>query len=181
MVAAAPDPYSQPPLARSAPGLAELDGPPLDRSRLAGLPRRLGAVLIDGLLAYLPFVPVLVVGAPVVSNVGGATSGALLTVGVGFVASYLALLGYMAYGLVQMGRGRSPGKKLLGLRVIHLETGEPAGFWRMLLREVVGKWVSGAILGLGYLWAIWDNRKQGWHDKIAGTVVLREDPDDAAL
>ncbi len=181
MVGAAPSGYSQPQLARTAPGRADLDGPPLDRARLAGVLRRLGAVLIDGLLAYLPFVPVLVVGAPLVSNVGGVTSEALLTVGVGFVASYLALLGYMAYGLVQMGQGRSPGKKLLGLRVIYLATGEPAGFWRMVLREVVGKWVSGAILGLGYLWAIWDDKKQGWHDKIAGTVVVREDPDDAGL
>ena len=29
-------------------------------------------------------------------------------------------------------------------------------------------------LGLGYLWAIWDKQKQGWHDKMAGTVVVRD-------
>jgi len=42
----------------------------------------------------------------------------------------------------------------------------------MLLRETLGKWVSGWFLGLGWFWAIWDRDAQAWHDKIAGTVVL---------
>lgn len=46
----------------------------------------------------------------------------------------------------------------------------------MLLREVIGKWVSGLVFGLGYFWAIWDKDGQTWHDKIAGTVVVKRPP-----
>ena len=37
----------------------------------------------------------------------------------------------------------------------------------------VGAWVSALALGLGYLWMIWDRRKQTWHDKMAGSVVVK--------
>lgn len=44
----------------------------------------------------------------------------------------------------------------------------------MILREVIGKFVSGLVLGIGFFWAIWDKDNQTWHDKIAGTVVVRK-------
>ncbi len=149
------------------------NAPAIDPSRLAGIGRRLGAVLIDGLLPLLVYLPLLAVLLPVSGM--EPSSGALTAVGLGAVLVYTALMGYMAYALVQLGQGRSPGKKLLGLRVISLETGRPAGFWRMLLRDVIGKWVSAIVLYLGFFWAIWDEQHQGWHDKIAKTVVVRED------
>lgn len=43
----------------------------------------------------------------------------------------------------------------------------------MILRETIGKFLSGLVLGLGYFWAIWDKDSQAWHDKIAGTVVIK--------
>lgn len=52
--------------------------------------------------------------------------------------------------------------------------GEPAGFGTMLVRETVGKFISGLVFSPGYLWIIFDREHQGWHDKIAGTVVLRK-------
>ena len=42
-----------------------------------------------------------------------------------------------------------------------------------VLREIVGKFVSAIAFFLGFLWIGWDGRKQGWHDKIAGTHVVR--------
>lgn len=68
--------------------------------------------------------------------------------------------------------GRTLGKMALGLRVIGPDGGNPE-FLRAVLRETVGKWVSSLILGLGYLWMLWDNEQQCWHDKIAGTFVER--------
>ena len=44
----------------------------------------------------------------------------------------------------------------------------------MALRETVGKLVSALILLLGFLWILWDKDRQGWHDKIAGTLVVSE-------
>lgn len=172
MYPAAPHRSPQTYAAPSAYGQDDQDGGAIDPSRLAGVPRRLGAVLIDGLLPLVAYLPLALVVWPV--STMEPSSGALTAVGLTAVAVYTALMGYMAYALVQLGQGRSPGKKLLGLRVISLETGRPAGFWRMMLRDVVGKWVSAVVLYLGFFWAIWDERHQGWHDKIAGTVVVSE-------
>jgi hypothetical protein len=57
--------------------------------------------------------------------------------------------------------------------VVNKLNGQIPGFWRMVLREGIGKTVSGVFLGLGFFWAIWDKDNQAWHDKIAGTVVVR--------
>jgi len=68
--------------------------------------------------------------------------------------------------------GQTAGKRLLGLRVAR-GGGDSVGFGRALLRETVGRWVAGVVLGLGYVWAAWDKDGRGWHDKLAGTVVVR--------
>jgi uncharacterized RDD family membrane protein YckC len=46
-------------------------------------------------------------------------------------------------------------------------------YGQAILREVLGKWLSGLFLNLGYLWTVFDSKKQSWHDKIAGSVVIR--------
>jgi uncharacterized RDD family membrane protein YckC len=67
--------------------------------------------------------------------------------------------------------GQTPGKMVLGIRVISAD-GEIISFWRALLRYF-GYIISGIIIYLGFLWITWDKDKQGWHDKIAGTYVVR--------
>ena len=39
-------------------------------------------------------------------------------------------------------------------------------------REILGRWVSIGALGAGLAWVVFDGRRQGWHDKIAGTLVI---------
>ena len=169
-----PQSYSaSPAYGRTGPSGTPVDAPAIDPARLAGIGLRLGAAVLDALLPLLVYLPLVAVVWPVSSM--DPSSGALTAVGLAATVVFTALMGYLAYALVQLGQGRSPGKKLLSLRVIYLETGRPAGFWRMLLREVIGKWVSAVVLYLGFFWAIWDERHQGWHDKIAKTVVVRED------
>jgi len=68
--------------------------------------------------------------------------------------------------------GRTPGKMLLGLRVIRA-SGEPMTPGVAFLRWV-GYLISGLAICLGFLWVAFDRRKQGWHDKIATTLVIRE-------
>lgn len=89
--------------------------------------------------------------------------------------AWLAMAAYTIVTLMFMRRGLTPGKWLLGERVVSKITGEPAGFWRMLLRSVTKNTLSSFFLGLGYLWAIWDRDAQAWHDKIADTVVIKEE------
>jgi uncharacterized RDD family membrane protein YckC len=68
--------------------------------------------------------------------------------------------------------GQTPGKRALGIRVVKKD-GTPITFIDALLRNVVGYTLSG-IFALGYIWALFDSEKQGWHDKIAGTTVVDE-------
>jgi uncharacterized RDD family membrane protein YckC len=75
--------------------------------------------------------------------------------------------------------GRTPGKMLFGLQVISTE-GAPISYGIAFLRAV-GYLVSNLlfIFPLGFIWVAFDKRKQGWHDKIAGTVVIiREQQND---
>jgi uncharacterized RDD family membrane protein YckC len=66
--------------------------------------------------------------------------------------------------------GQTPGKFLLGLRVVRTD-GSRLGVGRSALRFLC-YWVSLIPLGLGFLWVLVDRRRQGWHDKIASTHVL---------
>jgi len=68
--------------------------------------------------------------------------------------------------------GRTPGKGLFGLRVLQKD-GTPVTPGIAFLRWV-GYVVSFLPFMLGFVWVAVDRRKQGWHDKIAGTVVVRE-------
>ncbi|TFG37608.1 MAG: RDD family protein [Syntrophobacterales bacterium] len=67
--------------------------------------------------------------------------------------------------------GQTPGKKLLGLKVIEID-GKDMTFGVAFLRWV-GYIISKLALFLGFIWIAFDGRKQGWHDKIAGTYVIR--------
>lgn len=66
--------------------------------------------------------------------------------------------------------GQTPGKRLMGLRVVR-DTGESMTFGTAFLRWV-GYIISLMPMFMGFLWAGVDRRKQAWHDKIAGTVVI---------
>ena len=52
---------------------------------------------------------------------------------------------------------------------ITLQNGTPARFMTMLLREWVGKRLSGMVVGVGFLWIVFDKHKQGWHDTLMST------------
>lgn len=67
----------------------------------------------------------------------------------------------------------TPGKMALRLRVVDAATGAPLPLGQCVLRYV-GYFLSTLPLGLGFLWVAFDARKQGWHDKIAGSVVVVE-------
>lgn len=68
----------------------------------------------------------------------------------------------------------TPGKLLMGLNVVDARSGQAVGVLQAILRYL-GYFVSALPLGLGFLWILWDKRKQGFHDKIAKTLVVRED------
>lgn len=71
--------------------------------------------------------------------------------------------------------GTTPGRWLLGLRLVDARTEEKPSIFQ-LVRRCLGYAVSLPPLMLGYIWCNWDSRRQTWHDKIGGTVVLDSRP-----
>jgi uncharacterized RDD family membrane protein YckC len=68
--------------------------------------------------------------------------------------------------------GGSLGQRILGMRVVDANTGAPIGFGKAALRWL-GLVISFAVCFIGVIWVAFDARKQGWMDKIGGTVVVR--------
>ena len=71
--------------------------------------------------------------------------------------------------------GQTLGKRLMGVRVVRVD-GERLRLWNAIRRELA--YVLSAILFLGFLWILFDNRRQGWHDKLAGTIVVYSWPEE---
>lgn len=116
---------------------------------------RLAAVLIDSILVLV------LLG--LLSRIFGTA---------GLVAAYLFSLLY--YVLLTTLQGQTVGKMILGIQVVDSRGGIPS-LGTVLLREVVGKFISGLFFNLGHLWAAWDREKRAWHDHIAGTHVVRKE------
>lgn len=69
-------------------------------------------------------------------------------------------------------KGTSLGKMFLSMKVVYKDTGHTVGFFGMLLRETIGKVISGILGGLGYFWILWDKERQGLHDKFISSIVI---------
>jgi uncharacterized RDD family membrane protein YckC len=150
--------------------------------KFAGFWRRLVAFIIDSTIVTIIFFVLCVIaelafffGAMSADNSAllndlanpKGFSSVLLLVLVFYIAINTAYFTYF-HGAT----GRTPGKMLLGLQVCSSD-GAPISFGIAFLRAV-GYLVS-SLLGtipIGFIWAAFDQRKQAWHDKIAGTVVL---------
>lgn len=74
--------------------------------------------------------------------------------------------------MIGLNGGRTLGKMAMGTKVVN-EDGRSPSLLTAFVREVIGKFVSAIVLGLGYIWILFDPKFQGWHDKIAGTYVIR--------
>lgn len=105
------------------------------------------------------------------SIVIAAVSGILAIAG-GSTASFLGLAIGIGYYVGLNAHGGTLGKRAVGLRLESDKTGEDIGYGAALVRYVVAI-ASAVVLFLGYFWVIWDDKNQTWHDKAAGSVVVR--------
>lgn len=88
-----------------------------------------------------------------------------------FAAVMVVSLGYFPWFWSRS--GATPGMRMQGLKVVRDADGGPISTGQAVLR-LIGYWVSGAVFYLGYIWILVDKRRRGWHDLIAGTVVIKE-------
>jgi len=147
----------------------------MTEDRYSGFWRRVMAFLIDMVILYFISLVLFFIGFMVLHT--GSVSrfpGVSLTEMGSFVILYciVTLLVYMLYFTYFHGiAGQTPGKMILGLLVVQT-TGEKMTPGIAFLRWV-GYIISSLFLYLGFIWIAFDGKKQGWHDKIAGTVVIQ--------
>jgi len=140
---------------------------------LASFWQRVGGYIVDFIIIMLIFV------------VGGAVAAITTPAstfdnpdpgpsGLGVLLLFLSFAGALAYPVILEGRpeGQTVGKKLAGIRVVRRANGAPLGYG-LAFGRTVARFVEGFAFGLGLLWAAWDPMHQTFHDKMAGTLVVR--------
>ncbi|OLT16999.1 hypothetical protein BJF79_17965, partial [Actinomadura sp. CNU-125] len=137
--------------------------------QLAEWGSRAGATIIDGLVIAGPllvlYLLALALGA---TGEAGAVIG-LMLLGLG----YLAAFGAGLWLIYQEGTtGQTIGKRQMNIRLVGAQTGQPIGFGAAFLRRICHAADSFACY-VGYLWPLWDDRKQTFADKICNTLVVR--------
>ena len=125
----------------------------------AGFWVRFFAIFIDG------------IGVGIVSNIISSLMGAdAMSAGASSINTLVGVL-YFCYFWSAQGGGQTLGMRVLNIKVIRTD-GTALTFTQGLIRYV-GLIVSIVCLFIGVIWAAFDSNKQGWHDKIAGTYVVR--------
>ena len=146
---------------------------PPPRARPVALPKpdyatfwqRAVALLVDWLIVVVIAMPIIVVafGADYFSLDPLRRSGDLvIALAVGGL-----IVGFWRYC------GATPGKLAVGIKIVDAHTGGAPSTGRLVIR-LLCYLLSAAPFYLGFLWAVVDRRKQAWHDKIAGTLVIQE-------
>ena len=145
---------------------AEIDALPK-----AGFWIRLVATFIDAFIVFVLqfFLGTLLALAGFAT--GGGSEGA-----VGNMAVLIQLFGFVlsiAYYVFFTGYcGQTPGKMALRIKVIRCD-GSSLSYGKAAFREVPAKFISGIIFGIGYLMVAFDDQKQGLHDRMANTYVIK--------
>lgn len=145
-----------------------------------GFWRRFAAFMLDSVIIYFLTTAVFLIGmyalgaSAVFDGIeadGGHMMAVMMRIAILFNMLYLFMC--MAYFTYFIGIcGKTPGKMFCGIKVIR-DDGEPMTYGTAFLRWI-GYLVSSLPLNLGFIWIVFDRRKQGFHDKIAGTVVILE-------
>lgn len=159
----------------------------------AGFGERLAAILLDGIATTLLLAPAIVVGVVMVAanweteqdicrdiDTGERyvceqpvpATVAWIFGALGLVVLASLLIGVFYWGKLEGQRTQTWGKKVMGIRTVRASTGMPLGFGRAVGR-FFARYVSGQVCYLGYLWMLWDNDKQTWHDKIVDSIVVK--------
>ncbi|UWF77720.1 MULTISPECIES: RDD family protein [Microbacterium] len=139
--------------------------------QVAPVSRRAVAYVIDALIAAglgIVLGTVLVVAA----TLSGSPEGMLATLALGAPLISLLMLGWFVVYTLMQSRSGSIGMRAQGLRLVRADDGGPLGFGRTLLRNVI--FGLAASIVVGYFTPLFDGsgRFQGWHDKVAGSLML---------
>jgi uncharacterized RDD family membrane protein YckC len=128
---------------------------------------RTGAALIDSILVVMVILPVIYwIYGPEYFQTPEVIAGPA-DVLLNWVFPAIAVIVFWIY------RQATPGKMVIGARIVDASTGRPPSTGQLIGRYFA-YYVSMIPFFLGMIWVAFDPRKQGWHDKLAGTVVVRD-------
>lgn len=164
-----------------APGYMAPQGP-IGQTTYAGFWIRVLARLLDSLILGIPFSILFFVIATLAGafagNVNPDNQNGQGTVAVVFGGAFLllylvALVVTFGYWIYFWGKtGETIGMRLLRLRIIDANAGTPIGYGRATIRLLMS-FINTWACYIGWIWVAFDPRKQGWHDKVANSVVVR--------
>ncbi len=134
-------------------------------------PATLGARASSFLVDYILVLLILMVSISVASIFKSAAPG---------LAGWIVTLGYLAalafvvwnWGWMCVREGHTIGQRLVGLKIVRAD-GAALDYRTILLRHLIGYPLSAICAGLGFLWMVIDGKQRGWHDKLAGTIVVK--------
>ena len=134
--------------------------------RYMGFWPRVAASIVDNILIILVILPLLFAIYGQSYFLSESAVQGPLDAFISYVLPAIAVIMFWYY------KQATPGKMIFSAKIVDAKTGEKPSAGQWLIRYI-GYFPSAMVLGLGFLWVIWDKRKQGWHDKMAGTVVIR--------
>lgn len=142
-------------------GYAQAVGAPL-----AGFWTRFFALLVDGIIVGIPVAIVLAVLGIEATNDNGGTN-------FGYQVLTFILMSPYFFLLEGSEKGQTIGKRILGIQVVDEATLQPGIGTGKAAARYFSKFLSNILCGLGYLWMLWDDQKQTWHDKLGKTKVVK--------
>ena len=149
----------------------------MEERKYAGFWIRVAAAIVDSIIFIAVFGALIygIFGMGAIDPTlidGGIEEGAMSYLFI-FIYNILPIIVTIWFWIAYKG---TPGKMILGLEIVHKETGETISIGASILRYI-GYIISMIPLGLGYLWVAFDSKKRGWHDFIGGTVVVYKEED----
>ncbi len=177
-------PQGQPPYPPQ-PGFGPGGTPAAQFGEIAGFGIRLGGYILDsilyGLLAMLFLVPGIILIVNDIDENCVSIDGEIFCTGeegAGIAAGIaLMLVGVLLVAFIYLRQvatsGRTWGRRIVGIKVIKEIDGTPPGWGKALGRQLFAVFISAQIIYIGYLWMLWDDKKQTLHDKVAGTHVIK--------
>ena len=151
-----------PPIAWEAP---PDEAGPAPGYAFGGPGERLVAYILDTIIISIGVIVSIIVGLIVTAIVPALGIPLLI------IAVLVISVGYFPYFWVK--GGQTLGMRRFNLYVVRDKDGGPIGAGAAILR-LIGYWIDGLVLYLGFIWILIDKRKRGWHDLIAGTVVVKK-------
>lgn len=135
---------------------------------------RTAAYIIDMILLMLITYPLifLVFG---MGAIDGTSSDAIVSPLYWLISFGLPIALFMGFWWT---KSSTPGKMLFKAKIVDAKTGGKPSKGQFIGRYF-GYILSSLVLMLGFFWIGWDKRKQGWHDKLSGTIVVKPTTDPA--